>query len=226
MPNKWFQEYNDPKIYRNLKIGFASLVILGVLIAFIVSPPLRHSIGIGSNHSVENPPAKVYPHHHAKNQPGNHERHRDHQHSSHQKRVEGHAQPSEGHHTQTKPKGSEGAIKIHHPNGHSPGSGGGKPTPSAPEPSAPPPSHPTEDNLGGGNSGQAEGSDNGKGRPETPPTAEGHGKAEVELEVPNVTTLPPVEETVHGVNNTVNGATSAVEGKVDELETPVQVEVP
>lgn len=49
-----FKEFNDPKVYRNLKLGFAAMIVMSVLLALIAySEPVRDSIGLGQNAPVE-----------------------------------------------------------------------------------------------------------------------------------------------------------------------------
>lgn len=210
-----FKEYQgDPKTFRDLKIGFACLIVLGILIAFVVSPPLRHSIGIGDNHPVINPPAKVIQHNKHAKTPGKEEGRLHNKQSNQGSHAHGHSHPSTTHPSPNQVEGSEG-VKTPH---ETPGGGGGHPAPESSPPGTPTPSHPTENNpppSGGGGGGESGGG--------SPPGSSG-GHVGVEVEVPGVTLPPVVEEVTKGLNETVNGLTSIVNEVTKEA--PVQVEVP
>lgn len=235
-----FKEYQgDKRVYRNLLIGFASLIVLGVLLLFVVSPEFRHSIGIGNNTPVAIPKEHPKPHHKGGQTPG------------HQKGT------PQGVHKHRKQNGTQGNAHpgstkvVKHPsNGNTPsGSGGGNtpsgepnpegsnPTPSNPPPvNQPTPSAPPNGGGGGGatNPGGASGSSGGTPNPPPPPSngagstgvrvEAGGGKVEAEVNIPPVTNLPPVEEVTKGVNETVNGATGIVEETVNGVTGPLGIE--
>lgn len=199
-----FKEYNDPRIYRNLKIGFACLVVLGILIALAISPGLREDIGISHNHAVGTPKA----HHHKT-------------HSllgtqkpivrSHQKITETKRTPLVRRTPSKKHKRLEG-VKTQHPeqNQNEQESSGNDtgPRPESTPPGSPSPAHPSENNNGDQN------------QQKNPPAKEG----KLKIEAPPIQSPPVVEEVVHGVNETVNGVTGTIGEKTKEL--PVQVELP
>lgn len=206
-----FKSYQDPKIYRDLKIGFACLIVLGVLVAFVVSPPLRHAIGIGDNHPVTTPKEYVNPHHHHAQHPGHQQGKTDHVHKGQQSHAQGNPDPGSHHHTSNSVGGLEGITE--------PPSSGGNPggSPANPPSSSPPASHPpTHTEPSGGNNNNP--GDSGSGVTDNP------GHVGVEAEVPGIAAPPLIEEVTHGVNETVNGLTSTVNEVTEEL--PVQVEVP
>lgn len=144
-----FSEYNDPKIFRSMKIGFAALAITGVLIliALSASPTLRHLVGIGHNHRVPTRHAKL---HHPK-----HHRHHRVAIRRHRRR---HQEPQETteHHVASTPtnkphKASHGVSTpqnpphVHHPRHHH-----AHPAPPPPSsPSTPPQPAPTPGNSAG-----------------------------------------------------------------------------
>lgn len=208
-----FKEYNDPKIYRDLKIGFACLIVLGILITFAVSPSLRHEIGIGNNHAISTPKVhhtKVHhpPDIHLKKKSGR---------SGHQKAAQGHSKPTQGNPSSKGHRGLEG-VKPPSAQHEEPGSGVGNPGPSpapkSPPPSTPSPSHPSEGNGGGSTSG---------GGKSVSPEVEAGAKGKV-IEIPNLEIPPIIEETTHGVNKTVNGVTGTLEESTKSL--PVHTELP
>lgn len=209
------KSYKDPRVYRDLKIGFACVVILGILIAFAVSPKLRHEIGIGPAHPVATP--KVY-HHPNKPPVLNHVRHQGqgkHTHSGRQSNAHGHSHPTQGHNESQSHGGLEGVTQPPSNPHPEPGSGNNNPAPIpaqvTPPPTASPPSHPSEDN-------------GGEQSASPPVEVEAHGKGKVIIEVPGVELPPVVEETTHGVDGVVNGVTGAVEETTKQL--PVHTEVP
>lgn len=211
-----FKEYNDPKVYRDLKIGFACLIILGILITFAVSPSLRHEIGIGNNEPV--PISKEHHNSHHKRvinhvQP---QGQRKHVHSGHQSHAKGHSNPVTTHHSSNGHEGLGGVQSPpSHPHPESPESPSGSPgsgsTPEPSPPNSPSPSHPSENN--GGGSKKSPGVE-----------TETNNKGKVQVEIPVIKTPPLIEEVTHGVNETVNGVTDKVEETTQPL--PVHAELP
>jgi hypothetical protein len=181
-----FKSYEDPKVFFYLKIGFACLIVLGVLIAFAVSPKLRHDVGIGNAHPVSTP--KV--HHHRRHRHSQEEtvgqrQHKDEAHA-HQHHAKSDAHPT-AHHPIDHPGSAPGeGFPVSHHQPPSSGGGSGKPAPT-PEPSSPPTSHPTEHKS---------------------EAVEDHG-TKVEVEVPGVK-IPPVAKAVDTVNEAGKAVTKDV----------------
>lgn len=227
MPNNPFKELQgDKSVYTKLKIGFLSLIVLSVLlfsIALTVSPDFRHDIGIGNSTPVA-VPHEVRPHHkpykaHHPHQPEPaREKHRQSgHHSDHSAKLHHHAgKPITQHHSAVEsltepPKAS---VEVNHEHGST---STPEPTPEPTESSGGNVTH--EESKSGGGSGVTT-------NPVQPPTVGKPPRVEVEIHVPPVTEAPIVEEVVGTANETVNGVTGTVEGTVNELGTPIHVEVP
>lgn len=214
-----FKEYNDPKIFREMKIGFACLIVLGILIAFLASPDLRHKIGIGDaeplthSHRPAVGNAKVALPGRPTSQGGSPRAE-----STQRKASQANSQPAQGRDHSKEESGSK-----------APSSGSNPSIPTNPSPGSPPTqqsSPPAPSNPGSTttpiSSSAAPISSGSSGESTTGESSQGGGKVAVEvpdLEVPSV-----VEETTEGVNGAVNGATGTV-GEVTQ-ETPVHVEPP
>lgn len=233
MLNK-FKEFQNPAMYKYFKLGFATLIVMAVLlfaIGLAVSPTLRHDIGIGNATPIEkearphrNPQKNKHPNGNEDHIRGKHS-HSGHHSQAKAKEHKGAGNPVIHRHNPSEsisqPQGGEHVVKpVHHehhnetpqeaphetPSVEQP-SGSGNETPAPSNPTTP--THPTE--SGGGT---------------TPPTVGKPPKTEVELNIPPVTNAPVVEEVVGTVNETVNGVTGTVEGTVNELGTPIHIEVP
>lgn len=207
-----FIEYQDPKVIRNLKWGFALLVVLGILITFVAAPSLRHFIipehktNIGNNQVVTKQHRSL-----SERDPQSLSRHKD--------------QQSKG---KSPSKGKEGSDSQ--PGGSVNGNRGDSTIPS--NPSSPPPpkspgssteNEPTSKGNGGQSGSSKPGNGNSNGEPGTE-TGKDHNS------VPPITKLPPplddpgAEGVGNTVHDTVNGVTDQVNGVTSEL--PVQVEIP
>lgn len=228
MSNK-LKEYNDPKVYRDLKIGFASLIVCACLlfaIGLLVSPGLRHDIGIGNATPLPTPIIKI---HHPKSHPIQHHKtaHRHHESQHRREKAHRHAHshssatghptrsvtahnPSEG--LEALPAPHEHKV-VHTPERHESSPGGNSQPPTQPGTGEP-----------GGGSSASEGAKSPE-RNEVPPKP---GHVGVEVVIPPVTTAPPVEAVVHEVNEAVNETAGAVEHTVNPLTegVGVHVEVP
>lgn len=197
-----FKEYNDPRVFTNLKIGFLCLIVLGVAV-FLAVPDIRHSVGIGEGHPVQSAPPVVV---HRNDNIGNGAN------ASHNgaKKVQ--------YGSQSQKNGTKGLTPSNPSSGlggttQPPGSGRGNPTTPTPPTSQPTqpsaPSNPT-----GGNGSNDNGNRGGDGGVNPQPNSpSGNGGIEVEAEV----TLP-------GVNGAVGGVTGTVNEITNQLPVPIEVD--